>query len=88
MTVINTNNAALKAQLASKTANRKLTESGQRLSSGFYISVIIKALWALAAHPNSPPAFCYDGLAKIIIKILLWICVFGVKFTNTVMGHR
>jgi flagellin len=34
MTVINTNNAALKAQLASKTANRKLTESGQRLSSG------------------------------------------------------
>ena len=34
MTVINTNNAALKAQLASKTADRKLTESGQRLSSG------------------------------------------------------
>ena len=34
MTVINTNNAALRAQLASKTADRKLTESGQRLSSG------------------------------------------------------
>ena len=34
MTVINTNNAALKAQLASKIADRKLTESGQRLSSG------------------------------------------------------
>ena len=34
MTVINTNNAALEAQLASKTADRKLTESGKRLSSG------------------------------------------------------
>ena len=34
MTIVNTNNAALKAQLASKIANVKLTESGERLSSG------------------------------------------------------
>ena len=34
MTVINTNDAALYAQLASKTFDRKLAESGQRLSSG------------------------------------------------------
>ena len=34
MTVINTNNAALKSQLASKVADTKLTKSAQRLSSG------------------------------------------------------
>ena len=34
MTVINTNNAALKSQLASKIADTKLTKSAQRLSSG------------------------------------------------------
>ena len=34
MTVINTNNAALKSQLASKIADSKLTKSAQRLSSG------------------------------------------------------
>ena len=34
MTVITTNNAALKAQLASKIADIKLTKSAQRLSSG------------------------------------------------------
>ena len=34
MTVINTNNAALKAQLASKIADIKLTKSAKRLSSG------------------------------------------------------
>ena len=34
MTVINTNNAALAAQLANKIANTKLTKSAQRLSSG------------------------------------------------------
>jgi hypothetical protein len=54
----------------------------------FDILGIIKILRALAAHPDSPPGFCYDGVAKIIIKMLLWVCVFGVKFTNTVMRHR
>ena len=39
MTVINTNNAALKAQLASKIADIKLTKSAQRLSSGRRINV-------------------------------------------------
>ena len=34
MSVINTNNAALKSQLASKIADSKLTKSAQRLSSG------------------------------------------------------
>ena len=34
MSVINTNNAALKSQLASKIADGKLTKSAQRLSSG------------------------------------------------------
>ena len=34
MSVINTNNAALKSQLASKIADSKLTKSSQRLSSG------------------------------------------------------
>ena len=34
MTVVNTNNAALKSQLASKIADNKLTKSAQRLSSG------------------------------------------------------
>ncbi len=39
MTVINTNNAALKSQLASKIADTKLTKSAQRLSSGKRINV-------------------------------------------------
>ena len=39
MTVITTNNAALKAQLASKIADIKLTKSAQRLSSGRRINV-------------------------------------------------
>ena len=34
MSVINTNNAALKSNLASKIANSSLTKSAQRLSSG------------------------------------------------------
>ena len=39
MTVINTNNAALKSQLAGKIADSKLTKSAQRLSSGRRINV-------------------------------------------------
>ena len=39
MSVINTNNAALKSQLASKIADIKLTKSAQRLSSGRRINV-------------------------------------------------
>ena len=39
MTVITTNNAALKAQLASKIADIKITKSAQRLSSGRRINV-------------------------------------------------
>jgi hypothetical protein len=54
----------------------------------FDIFGIIKTLRTLATHPDSAPAFCYDGLAKIIIKVLFGISVFGVEFTNTVMRHR
>jgi hypothetical protein len=53
----------------------------------FDISGIIKVLWALAAHPDSPSGFCYDGLAQIIIKILFGIGVFCVEFANTLVRH-
>ena len=58
MTVINTNNAALKSQLASKIADTKLTKSAQRLSSGRRINS--------SADDAAGTAALADGLLRLL----------------------
>jgi hypothetical protein len=53
----------------------------------FDIFGIIKILRTLAAHPDSPPGFCDDGLTQIIIKILFGVGVFAVECANTLVRH-
>ena len=52
------------------------------------IDGIVQILRALAAHPDSAAATCNNRLAKIVIKVLFWVSVAGIEFTNAGVIHR